>query len=92
MHFEVEIGDVLSNLKQRVRVRATIQSVGDGEQWRQLELRDRSCVWCTRCNYLQRPILHLFDIANSYGRTGEQVRGDIEKGLKFLHILMIVLL
>ena len=44
-------------------------------------------LWRTRCN---KDLLYLFDIGNSHGRTGEQVRGDIENGLKFLHILMIV--
>ena len=39
-------------------------------------------LWRTRCN---KDLLYLFDIANSHGRTGEQVRGDIENGLKFLH-------
>ena len=41
----------------------------------------------TRCN---KDLLYLFDIANSHGRIEEQVRGDIENGLKFLHILMTV--
>ena len=38
--------------------------------------------WRTRCT---KDLLYLFDIANSHGRIGEQVRGDIENGLKFLH-------
>ena len=38
-------------------------------------------LWHTRCNK---------DIANSPGRIGEQVRGDIKDGLKFLHILMTI--
>ena len=35
-------------------------------------------LWCTRCN---KDLLYIFDIANSHGRIGEQVRGDIENGL-----------
>ena len=34
----------------------------------------------TRCNKDQ---LYLFEIANSHGHIGEQVRGDIEDWLKF---------
>ena len=37
-----------------------------------------------------KDLLYLFDIANTHGHIGEQVRGDIENGLKFLHILMTI--
>ena len=45
-------------------------------------------LWRTRCN---KDILYLFDIANSHGRIGEQVRGDLENGLNFFtYILMTI--